>query len=129
MILVVSGDTPSLKNGKQIGYSLKKRRKVLKPSDRYQAWSRVAEIELLQYRQKVRAFEWHYPITLKFKFFRSTHRIFDYLNVAQGVCDVGSALDMWPDDNMKYIIPNFEREWELDKLNPRLEVELCDGKH
>lgn len=129
MILVVSGNTPSLKNGKQIGWSQKKRRKVLKPSDRYCQWADVAMIELLQYRQLVRSFKWTYPITIKFKFFRKTRGVFDYLNVAQGLCDVGIALDLWPDDNMNYIVPDFSEGWEVDKLNPRVEAELINGSN
>ena len=128
MILVISGDTPSLKNSKEIGYSFKKRRKVLKPSDRYIAWAQVAELELLQYRQAVKAIEWHSPITLKFKFFRSTKRGFDYLNVAQGICDVGIKMGLWPEDNMNYIIPDFSEQWGVDKLNPRMEVEMVNGR-
>jgi len=128
MILVVSGDTPSLKNGKEIGWSHKKKRKILKPSERYCRWADVARIELLQFRQRVRATEWIYPITLKFKFYRTTRRAFDYLNVAQGLCDVGIELGMWPDDNMNYVVPDFSEGWEIDKINPRVEVEIINGR-
>jgi len=59
-----------------------------------------------------------YPLHVEFKFIRDSRRRFDYINVAQIVCDLMVKNHWIPDDSYRYIIPYF---------NPKVEVskEMC----
>jgi len=65
------------------------------------------------------------PREIGFKFFRNSRHKFDYLNPAQTVQDEMVKYGWLEDDNMLCIIPVFF-EYEYDKLNPGVEINLME---
>ena len=64
-----------------------------------------------------------FPLRIKIKIYRKTKRAFDYINIVQGMFDAMTDAKWIPDDDMKNVLPVFE-EWEHDKENPRVELEV-----
>lgn len=62
-----------------------------------------------------------YPLHLRFMIYRPTHRLFDYLNITQNLCDAMVKADYLPDDNAKYLVPQFD-EYQKDPEHPRVEI-------
>lgn len=65
------------------------------------------------------------PLKISFKIYRKTHRKFDYVNIIQGLQDLMVKCGWLLDDNADEIIPYFER-YEVDKINPRVEIKIND---
>ena len=66
------------------------------------------------------------PLKIGFKIYRQTHRRFDYLNIIQGLCDLMVKCGWLEDDNANELIPVFF-PYEVDKHNPRVELEVLNG--
>ena len=64
-----------------------------------------------------------YPVRIKFMIYRRTHRVFDYINIIQNLCDCIVKEGLLPDDSMKYLIPVFE-QYRVDVANPRTELTI-----
>lgn len=64
-----------------------------------------------------------YPICLRFKIYRVSHRHFDYVNIVQNLLDCLVKERYIVDDSAKYILPSFEA-YEVDKNNPRTEITI-----
>jgi hypothetical protein len=63
------------------------------------------------------------PLEVHFKFIRGTARKFDYINIAQGLCDLMIKADWIEDDDAGNLIPVFDL-YEIDKNNPRTEITI-----
>lgn len=63
------------------------------------------------------------PLKISFKIYRKTHRKFDYVNIIQGLQDLMVKCGWLLDDNADEIIPYFE-QYEVDKINPRVEIKI-----
>lgn len=64
-----------------------------------------------------------YPLKVQFFVYRKTKRIWDWLNIIQGLADAMTKAGYWPDDNTNYFTPVF-KGWAVDKDNPRTEIEV-----
>lgn len=63
------------------------------------------------------------PYKIIFKIYRKTYRRFDYVNIIQGLQDLMVKCGWILDDNANEIIPYFE-PYEVDKINPRVEIKI-----
>ena len=63
------------------------------------------------------------PLKIVFKVYRKTYRRFDFLNIFQGLADLMVKCGWIPDDNADEFLPIF-KEYEVDKNNPRVEIEV-----
>lgn len=100
--LVIPGNTPSLKNSKRI-ITTPKGNKRLIPSETYEKWRPLA-LEAL-YQSPLRHKAWNYPLRISFHFIRGTHHAFDYINIAQGPCDLLIEAGIIDDDDALHVIP------------------------
>ena len=64
-----------------------------------------------------------FPVRIKFMIYRQSHRIFDYINIIQNLCDCIVKEGLLPDDDAKHFIPVFE-EYRVDSANPRTELTI-----
>lgn len=115
--VVILGDLRSSKNSKQI-VKIKGRPSLIKSKA-----ARDNEKEIMRQLQTMRNKQaWgkpeQFPIYVHFAMARSTHRIFDYVNISQLVLDCMTKCEYFPDDSMKYVIPVFHHYYK-DKENPR----------
>lgn len=58
-----------------------------------------------------------HPMCVGFAFRRKTKARFDYINIAQGICDAMVEANYLPDDSAEYLIPVF-MPYVVDKHNP-----------
>ena len=138
--LIIPGDVPSLKNSKQLAVlgtlpgrnglpyktwlnRLLRQIKIV-PSKAYQRYARRA-LPLLKQCNLV-GYDWQYPVTIHFYFYRATRRKFDHLNIAQGPLDLMVEAGILADDDMAHVIPGVF-EWGVDKDNPRVEIVISEG--
>tara|TARA_R100000951_G_C2611913_1_gene171486 strand:- start:664 stop:1110 length:447 start_codon:yes stop_codon:yes gene_type:complete len=70
------------------------------------------------------------PCEIGFYFVRESMRLFDVHNIVQLPCDLLSAHNFIPDDNVKYIIPVFMKidnlYWHKDKDNPGMYIKILN---
>ena len=123
MILTVSGDTPSLKNSKQI-FRGKNGRPFITSSNASKEWRYKAVRELAEQFKGYKVTE--YPITLRLIFYRSTLRRFDLDNAAGGVLDALVEAGVIEDDSFNHIEYLHLKYGGVDKNNPRAEIHLLD---
>lgn len=116
-LLILPGNTPSLKNSKQIVHpgGDRSRRPVIVPSKAYQKWSKAARKELKQ--SPFTGKKWRYPLRVSFHFVRKDDSTADYINLAQGPLDILKEAGIIQDDDMKCVIPS-GFSYEVDKQHP-----------
>lgn len=118
-------------------YSSKNSRQVLKAGNgrTYVAKSNIAKkqekelTEILYYlmpswTQEIRKMK-KFPVKIKFKIYRKTHRRFDYVNIVQNLLDCMVKAKWLPDDSADYVIPVFDN-YEVDTKYPRVEIEVLN---
>ncbi len=119
--LTISGETPSLKNSKQIVQA--GRFPKLVPSKAYKKWAKQVLRKLK--RCELVGRPWHYPVIIDFHFYRTTRRRFDYVNLCQGPLDLMVEAGILDDDDMTCVIPG-QWAWDVDQANPRVEVTIYE---
>jgi len=122
-IFTIPGNTPSSKNsrvytGKHFIASKATREWVKKTQDAFIEQRKEFTDELKGLSK---------PYRITFKFYRGSKHKFDYLNPAQTIQDAMVRHHWLDDDNCDEIIPVFA-EYEYDKLNPRVEITILNGK-
>lgn len=65
-----------------------------------------------------------FPIRVQFFFVRRSAQQFDYNNITQLVQDMMVEHNWLPDDSCKYLIPNFDAGYALDKFNPGVLIKI-----
>jgi len=123
MAITIYGELYSLKNGKRIvkhgqRFALIPKAKVLTERDALlnQLKDRKNEWLALSYGKQ-------YPLQVVFKIYRKSKRRFDYINIIQQLCDCMVKAGWIEDDNANILIPVFDK-YEVDKDNPRTDIEL-----
>ena len=129
----ISGNVPSSKNSKQIVDKKKKKNlEFLKLEEDTKSKKKIISSKLVLYYKKNRKNEYlvnkvkfknlikdkPFPIRLQFYFIRDSKRDFDYINIAQIVQDIMIEQNWIEDDNARFIIPNFDCGYEVNKDNP-----------
>lgn len=127
MIFTIDGELYSSKNSRNIIWSKSKRRYYLIKSD----VAKDNEYELCNKLKMIRE-EWKKetrfcgkPLTIEFKIYRKTRRIFDYINIIQNLCDCMVKADLIPDDNANELLPVFA-PYEVDHDHPRVEFRVLN---
>lgn len=125
-MITIYGELHSSKNGKSIvninGRPMLISKKVVRDSEK----GLLTQMILNRYKFIEEAKNLSKPIKIVFKIYRQTKRRFDYVNIVQQFCDCMVKAGWIPDDNADEIIPVF-LPYEIDKNNPRVEVEVKDG--
>jgi Holliday junction resolvase RusA-like endonuclease len=115
--LTITGDVPSKKNSKQIVYV--KQRPLVIPSSNYTKWHKQALSQLLGQK----------PITTPIErvdltFYPSTKRRADATNKAESAMDLLVDAGIIEDDNW-FVIPEVRTKLgEVDRQNPRVQIEI-----
>lgn len=124
MQLVISGDTPSKKNGKNVAYNRATGRMFPVSNPRYLAWEKAAVAELVLQSNSLQISE--YPIALTLTFYFKDRRTHDLDNVAGSVMDTLKKAQIIEDDSIKYINRLNLVFGGVDKDRPRVEIEFED---
>ena len=84
------------------------------------------EAQLLQHRNTWRAMtrDASFPLALRFKIYRKTHRKFDYVNIVQSLLDCMTRMKWIEDDDADHILPIFDL-YEVDSANPRVVISIA----
>mgnify|MGYP003668210092 FL=1 len=120
----IPGNVPSSKNSQQwTGRYLVSSKTVMKyrknTASIYKKLASSFKKELVKY---------DLPIIISFKFFRGSKHKFDYINPAQTVQDDMVKHGWIEDDNMTFLIPQFE-PYEYNKEKPGVEIKILkNGK-
>lgn len=64
------------------------------------------------------------PLHVKFTFYRETHQRFDFNNISQAICDLMVSSGWIEDDSYKFLVPVFNPEVFIDKVNPGVKIEI-----
>ena len=128
MKLTITGNTPSLKNGKQISgiRLINKAKKLwqgqpfLRSSDKVKKWQETAVPELVKQFAGYKITE--YPIALTFVFFFDNVRRHDLDNAVAGCLDSLTQAGIIEDDSVKFIDCITLQYGGVDKKNPRAEI-------
>jgi Holliday junction resolvase RusA-like endonuclease len=124
MILVVSGDTPSKKNGKRIITNQRTGKPMIISSARHNEWERQAIAELVLQFAGYRVTD--YPVALSLRFFFKNKRAHDLDNVAASVMDVMTKAGILEDDSTKFVDRLTLSYGGVDATQPRVEIELSE---
>ena len=122
MKLVINGNTPSQKNGKEIAINRKTGQRFVRSNDRVKAWqeSAVQQLMLQFHGYKVTG----YPIDLNLVFYFGDNRRHDLDNAAAGVMDALVKAFILEEDNVNYVSCLVLQYGGVDKTNPRCEIFL-----
>ena len=128
-MIFLSGEVHSSKNSKRIFVNRKTGRPFISKSKASKADEGSFALQLNSQRA-----EWlrmtaglPYPLHVSLRFIRQTLRIFDYVNLAQGIFDSMVAIDYLPDDSMKFVIPVF-LPYAVDKRCPGCEIDILTAR-
>lgn len=101
--LVIPGNTPSLKNSKQIFINKKTEKPFVTSSQAVKSWYPGAFEAAAQSPLVMK--EWKYPLQISFHFIRATEHHFDFINVSQAPLDLLVDARIIEDDDMLHVIP------------------------
>lgn len=119
----ISGNTPSSKNSRVWTgkYSI--------PSVPTRKWIKLSKKEWLEQKQKFldAVVDIGTPYYVEFTFIRKTRRKFDYINIAQAVCDQMKFYGWIADDDADNLKPYFG-DYIYDKYNPGVIIRILKEK-
>ena len=118
--IFIYGNVPSSKNSKVwTGKFLVNSRGVCR-------YKRQALLQFISYKNRFlkEAEKKSLPLSVKFTFYRETHQRFDFNNISQILCDLMVSCGWIEDDSYKYLVPVYNPEVIIDKLNPGVKIEL-----
>ncbi len=118
--IFIYGDVPSSKNSKVWTG------KLLVSSGKVYRYKRMAKMQFEAHRNRFikAASRKSVPLHVKFTFYRETHQRFDFNNISQAVCDLMVSCGWIEDDSYKYLVPVFNSEVIIDKVNPGVKIEI-----
>ena len=124
MKLIIHGNTPSQKNGKEIAINRKTGQRFVRSNDRVKAWQTMAVQSLMSQFNGLQVTE--YPVDLSLVFYFDNLRRHDLDNAAAGVMDALVKAGVLEDDSVKYVECLTLQYGGLDKEQPRVEIYLDD---
>ena len=130
-VFIFPGELISSKNGRrQRAFRSKNGKKCLAPVKSKLAYEDEMRIRKRLHDNPAFVMQWQismlgkrFPVRIKFMIYRQSHRIFDYINIIQNLCDCIVKEGLLPDDDAKHFIPVFE-EYRVDSANPRTELTI-----
>jgi len=113
-------NVPSLKNGKQLFKNKHTGKYFIASSDPAQRYKHLACIYYRENKDKFKdmIYGLRFPLNIEFKFVRERKSRFDFINMAQIVCDMMVDYGWLPDDSYQYLVPYFNPIVRFDKDNP-----------
>lgn len=119
-MIIISGQTPSHKNSKQI-FRSKSGRTILANNDRYLNWRGGAIIEVLnQAKKSYKAAE------IEMTFYTKDRRGRDLDNMVASVLDVLVHANVIEDDNCFMVRGIHAYFGGIDRVKPRVEIKICE---
>ena len=118
--IFIYGNVPSSKNSKiWTG-------RMLVSSSRVYRYKRQAKRQFEAHRNRFlrAAAKKPLPLLVKFTFYRETRQRFDFNNISQVVCDLMVKCNWIEDDSYKFLVPVFNPEVIIDKINPGVKIEI-----
>ena len=118
--IFIYGNVPSSKNSKVWTG------KLLINNSRVYRYKKQAELQFEAHRNRFlkAAEKKSLPLQVKFTFYRETQQRFDFNNISQIVCDLMVSAGWIEDDSYKYLVPVFNPEVIIDKMNPGVKIEI-----
>ena len=118
--IFIYGNVPSSKNSKVWTG------KMLVSSSRVYRYRRQAVKQFEAHRNRfLRASEKKpLPLLVMFTFYRDSNQRFDFNNISQVVCDLMVSTGWIEDDSYKHLVPFFNPEVIIDKINPGVKIEI-----
>lgn len=118
--IFIYGNVPSSKNSKVWTG------KMLVSSSRVYRYRRQAVKQFEAHRNRfLRASEKKpLPLLVMFTFYRDSNQRFDFNNISQVVCDLMVSTGWIEDDSYKHLVPFFNPEVKIDKINPGVKIEI-----
>ena len=118
--IFIYGNVPSSKNSKVWTG------KMLVSSSRVYRYRRQAQKQFESHRNRfLRASEKKpLPLLVMFTFYRDSNQRFDFNNISQVVCDLMVSTGWIEDDSYKHLVPCFNPEVIIDKINPGVKIEI-----
>lgn len=104
--------------------TLRNGRKMLRPSKQYEQF----EAECVAFLLKYRDLKIDYPINLKCIFYKDKNYNSDLVGYIQAIQDILVKYGILADDNDKIIVSLDGSRCYIDKVNPRIEIEIVGIK-
>lgn len=124
MQLTITGNTPSLKNNKEIAYNHRTQRQFVVSNPRVKKWMKEA---IQQLQAQFMGYQiTGYPINVAVCVWFDNDRRHDLDNVLGGVMDALAKAGVIEDDNVKFVDSLSISYGGIDKTNPRVEIYLDD---
>lgn len=130
-MITIPGRLYSSKNSKQIKHlhdPLKGKRTIIAKSDKAFQNFKDIHIQLLDADRRT---AWArmlvgktYPLKVKFTYYPPDHGEWDYMNMFQNLADAMQKANWIVNDSYKYLIPVFDENVIVDKINPRVELNV-----
>lgn len=123
MKLTITGDTPSLKNSKQI-YRTSSGRPFITSSKRAKDWNMEKRVEIHSMHLPPMAVDEENPVSVSVIFYNSTRRKADIDNKLTAILDLIKDTGLISDDNC-FVVRKIHAEFGgVDRENPRAEVSI-----
>lgn len=121
MKLIIEGNTPSQKNGKNIVFNPRTGRRFIVSNPRVVAWHKSAKLQLQAQKIAIEP-----PFALRVVFYRDTARKYDLDNAYSSIADALVHAGVIEDDNNTIISEVLLRHGGIDKLNARAEIFISE---
>ena len=116
---VIKGTPITKKNHSKIIRNPKTGAPMLKPSDQYDRYERLALWQLPSLPEPI-----DIPINLKYICFMPTRRTVDKTNLEESICDILVEAKILKDDCVKYVASTDGSRVYIDRENPRVEITI-----
>lgn len=123
MGLFIPYDVPTFKNNKQLFVRTSAAGKAVPGSTDSKLVKEYKQVASQYYENLLPVFKSmvgkrKFPLSVRFTFIRRSAQEFDYNNICQLVQDMMKEFKWIPDDSCRYLTPNFDEGYGIDKFNP-----------
>ena len=119
LCMTIYGNPKTKKNSSQIVVNRNTGRPMLIPSKAYKQYEKDCGIQLKGKGMKI-----DYPVNLKATYYRKDRRKVDLSNLHEALQDILVKYGVLADDNFTIVVAHDGSRVEIDKENPRTEVEI-----
>lgn len=119
LCMTIYGNPKTKKNSSQIILNRNTGRPMLIPSKAYKQYEKDCGMQLKGKGMKI-----DYPVNLKATYYRKDRRKVDLSNLHEALQDILVKYGVLADDNFTIVVAHDGSRVEIDKENPRTEVEI-----
>lgn len=119
LCMTIYGNPKTKKNSSQIIVNRNTGRPMLIPSKAYKQYEKDCGMQLKGKGMKI-----DYPVNLKATYYRKDRRKVDLSNLHEALQDILVKYGVLADDNFTIVVSHDGSRVEIDKENPRTEVEI-----